>query len=156
MNISPTAGGYFRAPGIYTNEQVEVWKPVTKAVHDKGSKIVLQLWYAGRVSHRLVQPDDEIPVCPSATPIPADLGISAVTPKGRMPFEAPRVMEIDEIPCIIKDYAQAALNAVEAGFDGVELHLANGFLLEQFLCDNANKRTDKYGGSIENRARLMF
>ncbi|POM62007.1 12-oxophytodienoate reductase [Phytophthora palmivora] len=154
-NISPTARGYFGAPGLFTPEQVEGWKKVTRAVHDKGGRIFVQLWHTGRVSHPLNQPNDVLPVSSSAVAL-GDIKTSAVTREGRRKYVIPRALEIHEIPDIIADYKRAAENAIAAGFDGVELHGANGYLIEQFLCDGVNKRTDKYGGSIEHRARLML
>ncbi|KAG1695682.1 hypothetical protein DVH05_019421 [Phytophthora capsici] len=154
-NISPTARGYFGSPGLYTREQVEGWKKVTRAVHDKQGKIFMQLWHSGRVGNVLNQPNGEQPV--SASSIVLDDGQSvAVTRVGRQPYSVPRALETHELPGIVADYKRAAEYAIEAGFDGVELHGANGYLLEQFLCDNVNKRTDRYGGSIENRARLTL
>lgn len=155
-NISPQARGTYGAPGIFTAAQIEAWKNVTGAVHGKGGKIFLQLWHTGRLSHPLNQPNGELPVSSSATPFPEVQYRSALTRLGRQKYITPRALEIDEIPQIVADYRQAAINALEAGFDGVELHAANGYLLEQFLIDGINKRTDKYGGSIENRARLLF
>ncbi|GMF42382.1 unnamed protein product [Phytophthora fragariaefolia] len=140
-NISPTARGYFGAPGLFTQEQVDGWKLVTKAVHDKGGKIFVQLWHTGRVGHPLNQPDGQLPVSSSATSV-EDITSHAVTREGRKDYVTPRALEIDEIPGIIADYKKAAENAVVAGFDGVEIHAANGYLLEQFLCDSVNKRTD--------------
>jgi N-ethylmaleimide reductase len=154
-NISATARGYFGAPGLFTAEQVAAWQPVTKAVHDKGGKIFVQLWHTGRVSHPLNQPDGVLPVSSSAVPMD-DVKTFNVTREGRKNYGTPRALELEEIPQIVQDYKVAARNAIAAGFDGVELHAANGYLLEQFLCDGINKRTDAYGGSIPNRARLML
>lgn len=143
--------GYANTPGIYSQEQVEGWKPITQAVHDRGGKIFLQLWHAGRVVH----PDlleEGLPVAPSA--IAADY--LADLPHGRFPHVTPRELGLEEIPEIIEQFRQGAKNAKEAGFDGVELHAANGYLPEQFLRDNSNHRTDEYGGSLENRARFML
>ncbi|ETI53305.1 hypothetical protein F443_03727 [Phytophthora nicotianae P1569] len=154
-NINPTARGYFGAPGLFNQEQVDGWKAVTKAVHDKGGKIFVQLWHTGRVGHPLNQPDGQLPVSSSATSID-DIHTHAITREGRKDYVTPRALEIEEIPGIVADYKRAAENAIAAGFDGVEIHAANGYLLEQFLCDGVNKRTDKYGGSIENRARIIF
>ncbi|KAH7474129.1 12-oxophytodienoate reductase 1 [Phytophthora ramorum] len=154
-NISPTARGYFGAPGLFTSEQVAGWKKVTQAVHDKGGKIFVQLWHSGRVGHTLNQPNGEQPVSSSALPF-KDAASVAVTQEGRRPYSIPRPLETHEIPGIAADYKRAAECAIEAGFNGVELHGANGYLLEQFLCDSVNDRTDEYGGSIENRARLTL
>ncbi|GMF19755.1 unnamed protein product [Phytophthora fragariaefolia] len=154
-NISPTARGYFGAPGLYAREQVEGWKKVTDAVHQRDGKIFVQLWHSGRVGHTLNQPNGELPVSASTIPF-VDEATFAVTREGRKPYSVPRALETHEIPGIVADYKRAAEYAIEAGFDGVELHGANGYLLEQFLCDNVNNRTDRYGGSIENRARLTL
>ena len=151
-NISPQGTGYMNSPGIYNREQVEAWKLVTNEVHKKGGVIFLQLWHVGRVSHPLLQPDGELPV--SASAVKADGKIT--TPEGQKEMVVPRALETGEIKGIVEDYKNAALNAVEAGFDGVEIHAANGYLIDQFLHDGSNKRTDIYGGSIENRARLLM
>ncbi len=150
-SIMPMAVGYPDTPGIWSDAQVEGWKKVTDAVHAEGGLIVLQLWHVGRISH----PDylnGELPVAPSAIQ-PAG-HVSLIRPK--TPFVTPRALETDEIPAIIEAYRKGAENAKRAGFDGVEIHGANGYLLEQFLLDGTNKRTDEYGGSLENRARLML
>ncbi|RLN86549.1 hypothetical protein BBJ28_00001502 [Nothophytophthora sp. Chile5] len=154
-DISKQGNGYFGAPGLYMQEQVEAWKPVTKAVHDKGGKIFVQLWHTGRVSHPLNQPNGGLPVSASALSM-EEVTSHAITSEGRKDHVTPRALETNEIPDIVEDYKTATKNALAAGFDGVELHAANGYLLEQFLCDKTNKRTDKYGGSIENRARFLF
>jgi N-ethylmaleimide reductase len=150
--VSPQGVGYPATPGIHSPEQVEGWKLVTKAVHDRGGRIFLQLWHVGRISHPDLQPDGALPVAPSAI---APQG-EASTYEGQKPFVTPRALETDEIPGIIEQYRQAAKNALEAGFDGVEVHGANGYLLDQFLRDGSNQRTDEYGGSIENRSRLLL
>ncbi|RLN48172.1 hypothetical protein BBJ29_000312 [Phytophthora kernoviae] len=154
-NISATARGYFGAPGLFDQAQIEGWKPVTEAVHAKGGKIFTQLWHTGRVGHPLNQPNGQLPVSSSATSMD-DVKSHAVTREGRKDYVTPRTLDISEIPGIVADYKRAAENAIAAGFDGVEIHSANGYLLEEFLCDSVNTRTDKYGGSIENRARLIF
>lgn len=155
-NISPAARGYFGSPGLYTNEQIDGWKKVTQAVHEKEGKIFVQLWHSGRIGHPLNQPDKKsLPVSASAVGLD-DVPSWAVTPEGRQKFVTPRALETDEIPSIVDDYKRAAERAIEAGFDGVELHGANGYLLEQFLCDGINHRSDRYGGSIENRARFTL
>ncbi|KAG7378630.1 12-oxophytodienoate reductase 1 [Phytophthora pseudosyringae] len=154
-NISPTARGYFGAPGLFNQNQVKSWKPVTKAIHDKGGKVFVQLWHTGRVGHPLNQPNGQLPVSSSATSMDK-VKSHAVTREGRKDYVTPRALDISEIPDIVADYKLAAENAIAAGFDGVEIHAANGYLLEEFLCDGINKRTDKYGGSIENRARLTL
>lgn len=149
-NISPTAKGYVFTPGIYTEAQVAGWKQVTEAVHAKGGRIVLQLWHVGRISHPDIQPNGELPVAPSAINPQAQV----YTPLGFKPTVTPRALETAELPGIVADYRKAAENAKRAGFDGVEIHAANAYLLGQFLSDRSNRRTDAYGGSIENRARL--
>ncbi|KAG7377474.1 12-oxophytodienoate reductase 1 [Phytophthora pseudosyringae] len=154
-NISASARGYYGAPGLFTPEQVKGWKAVTSAVHDEGGKIFNQLWHTGRVSHPLNLPNGAQPVSASATSMKGVQSL-ATTVQGRLPHPNPRALEISEIPGIVDDYKRAAENALEAGFDGVELHAANGYLLEQFLLNGTNQRTDKYGGSPENRARIVF
>ena len=151
-NISAQGKGYIRTPGIWSREQVEGWKKTTSAVHAKGGRIFLQLWHVGRVSHPDLQPGGVLPVAPSA--VRAD-GQQAYTYEGFKPLVTPRALETAEIPGIVADYAHGAKCAKEAGFDGVEIHSANGYLLQQFLSDKTNKRTDQYGGSIENRTRLV-
>jgi N-ethylmaleimide reductase len=157
--ISHQGQGYADVPGLYAPEQLQAWKPVTDAVHQAGGKIVTQLWHVGRISHTELQPGGGAPVAPSAIAAQSKTFlIDRGTGQGR--FEAtsaPRALEAAEIPGIISTYAQAARNAVnEAGFDGVEIHAANGYLIEQFLKTGANQRSDAYGGSIENRARLLL
>ncbi|MBR9882369.1 MAG: alkene reductase [Oceanospirillales bacterium] len=149
--VTPMGVGYPDTPGIWSDEQVEGWKKVTAAVHAEGGKIVLQLWHVGRISDPLYL-NGELPVAPSAVR-PAG-HVSLVRPQKE--YVTPRALELDEIPGIIEAYRQGAANAKKAGFDGVELHGANGYLLEQFLLDGTNKRTDAYGGPIENRARLLL
>jgi N-ethylmaleimide reductase len=155
--ISPQAQGYANVPGLYATEQLEAWKHVTDAVHAKGGTIVTQLWHVGRVSHVELQPGHAKPVAPSAitaktrTVLIRD-GVPTFTETSE-----PRALDAAELPGIVHSYAVAARNAVEtAGFDGVEIHGANGYLLDQFLKTGSNKRTDDYGGSIENRARLLL
>jgi 2,4-dienoyl-CoA reductase-like NADH-dependent reductase (Old Yellow Enzyme family) len=150
-SVSAMGVGYPDTPGIWSDEQVEGWKLITKAVHDEGGTILLQLWHVGRISDP-VYLDGKLPVAPSA--IAAKGHVSLIRPKKE--FVTPRALELDEIPGIIAAYKKGAENAKAAGFDGVELHGANGYLLDQFLQDSSNHRTDEYGGSIENRARLMF
>lgn len=150
--VSPQGAGYPNTPGIYSPEQVEGWRLVTDAVHANGGRIFLQLWHVGRISHPSLQPGGELPVAPSAIAPEGD----AITLEGPKPFVTPRALETEEIPGIVEQYRQGAKNALDAGFDGVEIHSANGYLLDQFLQDGTNKRTDKYGGSIENRARLLL
>lgn len=150
-SVTPMGVGYADTPGIWSREQVEGWKLVTSAVHRAGGRILLQLWHVGRVSDPLFL-NGALPVAPSAI---APAGhVSLVRPK--KPFVTPRALELAEIPGIIEAYRVGAQNAQLAGFDGVEIHGANGYLLDQFLQDGSNHRTDHYGGSIENRARLML
>lgn len=150
--ISAMAHGYPALPGIYTVAQVAGWKEVTKAVHAKGGKIVLQLWHVGRISHPSLLPDNALPVAPSAIK-PAG---KAFTYNGLEDFVTPRALDAAELPAIVHDYTHATQCALDAGFDGVEIHAANGYLLDQFLRDGSNTRTDNYGGSIENRTRLLL
>lgn len=149
--VTPMGVGYPNTPGIWSAAQVEGWKKVTRAVHAAGGRIVMQLWHVGRVSDPSYL-DGALPVAPSA--IAPGGHVSLVRPE--RPFVTPRALERDEIPGIVEAYRQGAANARAAGFDGVELHGANGYLLDQFLQDRSNQRTDDYGGSIENRARLML
>jgi N-ethylmaleimide reductase len=151
-HISPQGKGYAGAPGIHSQAQVEGWRQVTDAVHAAGGRMMLQLWHVGRVSHPSLQPGGALPVAPSAIGFEGH----AFTYEGPQDFVTPRALETHEIPGIIADYATAAANAKAAGFDGVEVHSANAYLLDQFLRDGTNKRTDNYGGSIENRARLTL
>jgi N-ethylmaleimide reductase len=151
--VMPEGQGSPNTPGIYSKEQVTRWKEVVDAVHAKGGIIFLQLWHVGRVSHSSLQPGGKLPVSASAIAINATTRIASGE---TVPYETPRALETDEIPGIIEAYRQATRNAREAGFDGVEVHGANGYLLEQFLQTRSNQRTDQYGGSIENRARLLL
>ena len=150
--ISEMGHGYPATPGIHSAEQVAGWKLVTKAVHDKGGHMYLQLWHVGRISHPSLLPNNALPVAPSALK-PAG---QAFTYEGLQDFVTPRALAAEELPGIMAEYVQAARNALEAGFDGVEIHAANGYLLDQFLRDGANKRADSYGGPIINRARLLL
>jgi len=150
--ISPLGQGYLDTPGIYTQAQVQAWKRVTDEVHARGGRIVCQLWHVGRISHVSLLPPGEVPVAPSA--IRADA--TTFTSEGFVPVSAPRALRSDEIPGLIQSYADAARRSIEAGFDGIEVHGANGYLIDQFLRDGSNQRTDGYGGSIENRTRLLF
>jgi N-ethylmaleimide reductase len=150
--VSPRGIGYPSTPGIYTDEQVAGWKHVTDAVHERGGKIFLQLWHVGRISHPSLQPNGELPVAPSAV---APEG-NVMTYEGPKPFVTPRALATAEIPGIITEFANGALLAKRAGFDGVEIHAANGYLIDQFLQDNTNLRTDAYGGSVENRTRFLL
>lgn len=149
--ISEQGYGWHGAPAIYTDEQVAGWRKVTDAVHAGGGRMVLQLWHMGRVSHPDYQ-RGELPVAPSAIAAPGD----AQTPTGKKPFVVPRAMSLSDIKQTIEDYKAATLRARAAGFDGVEIHGANSYLIDQFLRDGANQRTDEYGGSIENRARFLL
>ena len=157
--ISHQGQGYADVPGLYGTEQLDAWKKVTTAVHEAGGKIVTQLWHVGRISHNDLQPDGGAPVAPSALIAKSKTYlIDRATGKGSfVPTSQPRALDASELPGIVHAYAAAARNAVEtAGFDGVEIHGANGYLLDQFLKTGANQRTDDYGGSIENRARLLL
>lgn len=149
--ISPIAHGYPALPGIYTNAQIAGWKKITDAVHAKGGKIVIQLWHVGRISHPSLI-GGQTPVAPSAIK-PAG---KAFTYQGLVDYVTPRALEKNELPAIVQDYVHATKCAMTAGFDGVEIHAANGYLLDQFLRDGSNQRTDEYGGSFENRTRLLM
>ena len=150
--ISPMGKGYVNTPGVHTDEQAAGWKAVTDAVHEAGGRIALQLWHVGRISHTSLLPGGVAPVAPSA--IQANAG--TFTEEGPTPVSAPRALDLDEIPGLIADFTRAARRAKEAGFDLVEVHSANGYLLDQFLQDGPNTRADRYGGSAENRARLTI
>lgn len=148
--ISPQGYGWLNAPGIWSDAQIAGWKLVTDAVHAKGGRIFMQLWHTGRVSH----PDflnGELPVAPSAIAANGETH----TPLGKKPYVTPRALEIADIKNIINDYVQATKNALTAGFDGIELHGANGYLIDQFIRDGSNQRTDEYGGTTENRLRFL-
>lgn len=150
--ISAQAQGYQDTPGIYTPDQIAGWREVTDAVHARGGRIFVQLWHVGRISHVDLQPGNAAPVSASAVRAQTKTFVH----NGFVDVSEPRALGIDELPAIIDDFRQAAANAMVAGFDGVEIHGANGYLLEQFIKDGANQRTDAYGGSIENRARLLL
>lgn len=150
-SVTPMGVGYPDTPGIWSQAQVEGWREITRAVHAAGGRIMLQLWHVGRISHP-VYLDGEKPVAPSA--VAAEGHVSLLRPI--QPYPQPRALAIEEIPGVIDAYRRGAENARRAGFDGVEIHGANGYLLDQFLQDGANKREDRYGGAIENRARLML
>lgn len=152
--ISLQGKGYPGAPGIHTDAQVEGWQAVTEAVHAKGGQILLQLWHVGRNSHSSLHPDDGLPVAPSA--IAPRIGKALTADFQQADYETPRALELTELPGIVEQYRAAAIRAQAAGFDGVEIHGANGYLLDQFLEDGTNHRTDAYGGPIENRARLLL
>jgi N-ethylmaleimide reductase len=149
--ISAMGHGYPLLPGIYTDAQVDGWKKVTDAVHAKGGQIVIQLWHVGRISHPTLL-NGATPVAPS----PVKPSGKAFTFNGLVDYVEPRALDASELPGIVADYVQASKNAIKAGFDGVEIHSANGYLLDQFLRDGSNKRGDIYGGSIENRARFLM
>lgn len=150
--VSPQGVGYPNTPGIHTDAQVAGWKRVTDAVHEQGGRIFLQLWHVGRVSHPLFQPGGALPVAPSAIAPVGNVRLAS----GPVPHVAPRALEIDEIPGVVAQFEEGARRALEAGFDGVEIHGANGYLIDQFLRDGSNHRTDAYGGSVENRARFLL
>ncbi|WP_414551451.1 alkene reductase [Anabaena sp. CCY 0017] len=150
--VSPQGVGYPATPGIHSPEQIEGWRQVTDAVHNAGGRIFLQLWHVGRISHPSLQPDGALPVAPSAI---APVG-EAMTYTGSQPFVTPRALETEEIADVVDQFRQGSKNALAAGFDGVEIHGAFGYLLDQFLQDSANQRSDRYGGSIENRARFLL
>jgi N-ethylmaleimide reductase len=148
--VSRQGLGWFGAPGIWTDAQVDAWRRIVEAVHAKGGKIMMQLWHMGRASHSDFS-NGEPPVAPSAIAIKGETH----TPSGKKPYETPRALRTDELPGIVADYAHAARQAKAAGFDGVEIHGANGYLIDEFIRDGSNKRTDAYGGSVENRLRLL-
>lgn len=150
--ISADAQGYQDTPGLYTPQQIDGWRKVTDAVHAKGGRIFVQLWHVGRISHVDLRPGGTAPVAPS----PIRAATKTFVNNGFHDVSEPRALTLDEIPGIVEDFRQAAAHAITAGFDGVEVHGANGYLLEQFIKDGANTRTDAYGGSIENRARLLL
>ncbi|MCF2443432.1 alkene reductase [Dyadobacter sp. CY345] len=152
IRISEQATGSPVTPGIYATNQIEAWKKVTKSVHDHGGVIMAQLWHTGRVGHSIDR-DGKLPLAPSALPI---RGMQHFTSQGLKDYETPQEITIDEIRQTIKDYGQAARNAIAAGFDGVELHAANGYLPSQFLAESANQRTDEYGGTIPKKARFVL
>lgn len=152
VNISADAVGSPLTPGLYTDEQIAAWQNITQAVHAKGGKIFAQLWHTGRVGHSADR-SGKLPVAPSAVKIE---GMQHFTSQGMQDFETPRALTLEEIKQTQADYVQAAKNAVAAGFDGVELHMANGYLPQQFFADSSNLRNDEYGGSIENKARFTL
>ena len=149
--VSPEGVGYPGTPGIYNQQQVDGWKMATDAVHDEGGRIYLQLWFCGRISHPDLLPDNQIPVAPSAIRPEGE----AMTFEGMKAFVEPHALTIAEIQVIVSQYKNAAQKAKQAGFDGVEVHAANGYLIDQFLRDGSNQRTDEYGGTVENRMRLL-
>jgi N-ethylmaleimide reductase len=149
--ISPEGIGYPNTPGIHTDAQVEGWREVTSAVHARGGTIFLQLWHVGRISHPSLQPDGALPIAPSAVRPAGEV----FTHEGRRPFVEPRALETAEIADVVARFGAATMRAREADFDGVEIHGANGYLVDQFLVDGTNRRADRYGGSVENRARFL-
>lgn len=149
--IAPGTSAFVTEPGIYSPEQIEAWKTVTDAVHAKGGKIVMQIWHAGRAAHPLLNQGAET-ISASAIAV----GGEVQTPSGKVPHAIPHALTTAEISTVVAAFASAAKNAIAAGFDGVEVHAANGYLIDQFLRDGANQRTDVYGGSMENRARFLF
>ena len=155
--VSMQGQGYAWTPGIHSREQVEGWRLVTEAVHQAGCLIFLQLWHVGRISHPSLQPDGMLPVAPSAIKPSGQAFIENDRGQGELvPFVTPRALQIEEMPYLVRQYVRGARNAQEAGFDGVEVHAANGYLLDQFLESGTNRRTDAYGGSVENRVRLLL
>jgi N-ethylmaleimide reductase len=150
--VSQQGQGYQDTPGIYSKEQVAGWRKVTDRIHERGGRIFLQAWHVGRISHTSLQPNGGAPVAPSAIRANTKTYVNNAFTE----VSEPRALDLSEIPGIIDSYKRGAANAIEAGFDGVEVHGANGYLLDQFARDGVNKRTDAYGGSIENRARLML
>ncbi|CAM4256476.1 alkene reductase [Bordetella muralis] len=154
--ITHQGQGYAQVPGLYSADQIAGWKRVTDSVHQAGGKIVVQLWHVGRISHNVLQPNQGAPVAPSAVQAKSKTYLVHDDGTGEfVPTSEPRALELSELPGIVEDYRRAARAAIEAGFDGVEIHAANGYLLDQFLRSGSNLRTDEYGGSIENRARLL-
>jgi N-ethylmaleimide reductase len=150
--VSQQGQGYQDTPGIYSKEQIAGWRKVTDRVHERGGRIFIQLWHVGRISHTSLQPNNGAPVAPSAVRAKGKTFVGGTFAD----VSEPRALELSEIPGIIDSFKRGAANALEAGFDGVEIHGANGYLLDQFAKDGTNKRTDAYGGSIENRAKLML
>ena len=149
--VEPGTSAFINEPGIYNEAQIAAWKKVTAAVHAKGGRIFMQIWHAGRAAHPDINNGVPI-VSSSATAVEGDIH----TPNGKVPHAVPRALTVEEIPAIVAAFAQGAKNAIAAGFDGVEVHGANGYLIDQFLRDTPNQRTDGYGGSLENRARFLF
>ena len=150
--ISKQAAGWLNSPGIYSDEQAQAWKQVVDAVHASKTPFFLQLWHMGRASHTSFQENGQLPVSASALKLNAGY---IHTPIGKQSYETPRALETDEIPLVVEDYRRAAERAKDAGFDGVEIHAANGYLIDQFLQSKSNQRTDQYGGSLENRYRFL-
>jgi N-ethylmaleimide reductase len=151
--VSAQAQGYANTPGLHTPEQVAAWKKITDAVHEKGGRIVVQIWHTGRMSHVSFQPDGKAPVAPSAIRAEAK---TFVPGEGYVDTSVPRELALQDIPGVVDDFRQTARRAMDAGFDGIEIHGAHGYLLDSFLRDGSNHRSDIYGGSIENRSRLLL
>jgi len=155
--VSMQGQGYAWTPGIHSREQVEGWRLVTEAVHRAGGLIFNQLWHVGRISHPCLQPDQMLPVAPSAIKPSGQAFVENENGEGELvPFVPPRALQIEEMPYLVRQYWRGARNAMAAGFDGVEVHGANGYLLEQFLASGTNRRDDAYGGPVEHRARLLM
>jgi N-ethylmaleimide reductase len=155
--VSMQGQGYAWTPGIHSREQVEGWRRVSDAVHEAGGFMFMQLWHVGRISHPALQPDRMLPVAPSAIRPAGQAFIENERGEGELtPFVAPRGLQIEEMPYVVAQYTRGAQNAMRAGMDGAEVHGANGYLLDQFLCTRPNQRTDEYGGAVENRARLLM
>jgi N-ethylmaleimide reductase len=155
--VSMQGQGYAWTPGIHSREQIEGWRLVTDAVHEAGGRIFLQLWHVGRISHPSLQPDNMLPVAPSAITPAGNAFIENEKGEGQLvPFVRPRALQIEEMPYIVQQYARAARNALAANFDGVEVHGPNGYLIDQFINSSTNHRTDVYGGTVEHRARLLM
>ncbi len=150
--VTPEGQPYIATPGIHSNEQIAAWKQVTDAVHAAGGRIFLQLWHGGRISHPDIQPNGQLPVAPSAIRAQGQV----YTMNGLQELVTPRALETAEIADVVEQYRHGAANALAAGFDGVEVHAANGYLIDQFLRDGSNQRHDQYGGTVENRARFLF
>lgn len=150
--VSIQGTGAYATPGIHSPEQIAGWRRVTEAVHARGGRILCQIWHSGRVSHSYFQQEGDLPVAPSAI----RGQVKTYTNKGFEDIPRPRALELEEIPGVVEQFRQAALHAIEAGFDGVQIHGANGYLIDQFLRDGANQRTDQYGGSVENRCRFLL
>ncbi|CAH1386006.1 alkene reductase [Candidatus Nitrotoga sp. M5] len=155
--VSMQGQGYAWTPGIHSREQIKGWRNVTDTVHEAGGLFFMQLWHVGRISHPALQPDNMLPVAPSAIKPNGEAFIGNEKGQGKMvPFVTPRALQIDEIPYIVRQYVRASKNALISGFDGVEIHSANGYLLDQFINSHTNRRNDEYGGSVANRARLLL
>ena len=154
--ISPTGQGYPHTPSIYKEEHIDAWKPITEAVRARGGVFVCQLWHCGRASHPSYQPNNALPIAPSPLPITDGNKVFSLKSMNFEEYPTPRALETSEIPALAAEYAQAATNAIAAGFDACEIHGANGYLVDEFLKEEANQREDKYGGSIENRCRFAL